>query len=101
MLYSHSHQEKAFDFFASFLRNAIEGDSRYKQLLEPVISDAQLLAKKEKDYFDISRNGFDVIVFLAQKDPQFFTDLNVHQLSEGQYKHILDLITAQRGLILA
>lgn len=101
MLYSHSHQEKAFDFFASFLRNAIAGNSNYKSLLEPIIADAKSLVKKEKDYFGISRNAFDVIVFLAQKDPDFFTNINVNELSEEQYKHILELITSQRGLILA
>lgn len=100
MLYSHSHQEKAFDFFASFLRNAIEGDPRYKALVEPVILDTQLLAKKEKDYFNINRNSFDVIVFLAQKDPQFFKDVNVYGLSPADYKRILELVTT-REIILA
>src|SRR5438552_13479212 len=99
MLHSNSTQEKAFDYYASFLRNILGGDEKYKPLMIPVLSDAKSLAKKEKDYFTINRNGFEVIVFLAKKDPLFFTNLNIDNLSSGDYKHILDLITAQRDLI--
>jgi hypothetical protein len=101
MLRSHSAQEQTFDYFASFLRNILSGQDRYKQLIEPVISDAKSLAKNEKDYFTISRNGFEVIVFLAKKDPKFFVDLNVNNLSLQDYTHILNLITAQKDLIEA
>ena len=50
MFYAHSHQERAFNFFASFIRNVISGDERYKQLVEPIIKDAQQLAKNEIDH---------------------------------------------------
>jgi hypothetical protein len=101
MLRSHSNQEQTFDYFASFLRNVLSGEEKYKQLIEPVILDAKSLANKEKDYFSIGRNSFGVIVFLAQKDPQFFSNLNVNNLSTQDYQYILDLITKQRDLIIA
>lgn len=101
MLYSHSNQEKAFDFFASFLRNVIEGDDRYKVLVEPMISDAKSLATGEKDYYAINRDGFDVIVFLAEKDPVFIKEIDTNHLSKEDFEKILTLITGQRDLILA
>jgi hypothetical protein len=101
MLRSHSNQEQTFEYYASFLRNILGGEEKYKDLIEPIIVDAKSLVKEEKDYFTISRNGFEVIVFLAKKDPQFFSGLNPNNLSKQDYQHILDLITAQRDLIVA
>ena len=98
MFYSHSHQEKAFNFFASFVRNAISGDTRYQTLIQPIILDAQSLAKKEKNYYGISRSDYDIIVFLADKDPLFFKDLDVSHLSSEDYSRILKMITEQRDL---
>jgi hypothetical protein len=100
MLRAHSHQEQTFDYFASFLRNLLSGEEKYKALVDPMITDAQSLAKQEKDYFAISRNGFEVIVYLAKKDPHFFSNLNLQNLSPDDYKHTLDLIT-KRDLIIA
>ena len=100
MLYSHSHQEQSFDYFASFLRNVLRGEDQYKALVEPVIEDVRSLAKKEKDYYKIANQSFDVIVYLAQKDPDFFTQLD-RELTKKDYEHILELITTQREVIQA
>lgn len=100
MLYSHSHQEQSFDYFASFLRNVLRGENQYKALVQPVIDEAKLLARQEKDVFKVANQGFEVIVYLAQKDPEFFTCLN-RELSEKDYQYILDLITTQREVISA
>lgn len=103
MLHSHSFQEKAFDSFASFLRKVLKGENKYEHLVEPVIVEAILLAKKEKDYYSVSRDLFDVIVFLAEKDPSFLSNLDpdVHNMSKETYQKILDLVTSQRGVTSA
>lgn len=101
MLYSHSHQEKVFDFFASFIRNVLNDDIRYISMVQPVISDAKALVTGDKDHFGVNRKAYDVIVYLAQKDPEFFRALDTNQISADQYRHILELITAQQELILA
>ncbi len=49
MLYSHSHQEQSFDYFASFLRNVLRGEAEYKALVGRVIEDVKLLAKRAQD----------------------------------------------------
>ena len=88
MLYSHSHQEQSFDYFASFLRNVLRGEDQYKALVEPVIHDARLLAKKEKDYYKITTQSFDVIVYLAQKDPDFFSKLDRDLSTQSHVGHL-------------
>lgn len=100
MLYSHSHQAQSFDYFVSFLRNVLQGEEQYKELVKPVIDDAKSLARKEKDVFAVANQGFDVIVYLAHKDPGFFSDLE-DMLSKQDYEHILDLVTTQREVITA
>jgi hypothetical protein len=100
MLYSHSHQEQSFDYFASFIRHILKGENEYKALVKPVIEDACLLAKNEKDYFKVANQSFDVIVYLAQKAPDFFSHLN-RDLDEKDYQYILHLITSQREVISA
>jgi len=101
MLRAHTNQEQIFDYYASFLRHVLSGEDKYKALVEPVISDTKLLIQKQKDYFTISRNGFEVIVFLANKDPQFFAGLNTANISNNDYQHILNLIMQQKDLIVA
>jgi len=101
MLKSHSSQEQTFDYYASFLRNILEGQDKYKALIQPVIVDAKSLVEKQKDYFSINRNGFEVIVYLAKKAPAFFSELNTDHVSQEDYAHILQLITTPSDLIPA
>jgi hypothetical protein len=101
MLKSHSNQEQTFDYYASFLRNILEGQDKYKALIQPVIVDTKSLVEKQKDYYSINRNGFEVIVFLAKKAPDFFNGLNTEHVSNEDYAHILQLITSSGDLIPA
>lgn len=101
MLKSHSSQEQTFDYYASFLRNILNGQENYKVLIQPVINDTKLLVEKQTDYFSINRKGFGVIVFLAKKAPNFFTELNTENISNEDYAHILQLITTPSDLIPA
>jgi hypothetical protein len=101
MIYAHSLQEKAYEYFASFIRNVLNGDDRYKPLVEPILQDVQSLVKKDKDYFNINRNNFDVTVLLAERAPEFFEKLDLKHVSDADYKRILDIVTQQRDLILA
>lgn len=66
-----------------------------------MISEAKSLATGEKDYYAIDRDGFDVIVFLAEKDPAFLKQIDVEHLSTEDLRRILTIITSQRDLILA
>lgn len=101
MLYSHSHQDRLFDYFASFVENVLRGDVRYRKLVEPVILDAKSLANREKDYYGINRSQFDVIVYLAQKAPDFLQHLDTDHLSTEDYKKILEIVTSHKDVVFA
>lgn len=101
MLRSHSSHEQTFDYYASFLRNILEGQENYKPLIQPIIDDTKLLAEKNLDYFSINRNGFEVIVYLAKREPHFFLGLNTENVSNEDYAHILELITSPSTVIPA
>lgn len=101
MLYSRSHQVEAFDFFASFVRNILKGDERYKVLVEPIINETSSLVNRKINYFEVDRDSLDVIVFLAKKDPDFFKDIDVSTLTKTQYEHILAILSTQKEAILA
>jgi hypothetical protein len=64
-------------------------------LVIPIIEEARSLAKDEKDFYQISSQCFDVIVYLVGRDRNFFVGLGTEP-SPKDYEHILNLITAQR-----
>ncbi len=101
MLYSHSYQEKEFDFFASFVRNVLLGKEQYRPIVQPVIVDAKSLVNNKKDYFEIDRKAYDLIVFLAEKAPDFFKDLNTEHVTNSEYQYILNLLTTHPEPIIA
>lgn len=101
MLYSRSHQVETFDFFASFLRNILRGDDRYKALVAPIISETISLVNHKKNYYEINRDSLDVIVFLAKKDPTFFSNKDATSLSDTDYNYILNILNSENEAILA
>jgi hypothetical protein len=101
MYHSHSYQDETFDFFVTFLKNAIQGDASYKQLVHPVITDAHLLATGEKDYYTINRDNYSVITFLVEADTPYFRQLDTNHLTNDDYTQILQYANTQRAAFLA
>lgn len=101
MYHSYSYQDEAFDFFVTFLNNTLEGNESYKSLVNPIINEAHLLAKGEKDYYSINRNNYSIITYLAENDKDFFSSLNINRLSEENYRHILEIANSQRHALFA
>lgn len=101
MFYSHSYNEEAFEYFASFLNNVILGNMSYKDVVTPIISDAHKLATGEKDFYKIDRRGYSIIVYLVEKEKKYFQALDVNNLSKENYLHILGLVRAQKDLFVS
>ena len=101
MYHSHSLQDNAFNYFASFLENAIIGSKPYENLVKPIIEEAHLLATGERNYYTISRDNFQVITFLVEREHPFFANLNMENITTTDYSYILDLVTAQRDIAYA
>jgi hypothetical protein len=101
MFHSHSIQDNAFNYFASFLENAITGNKSYEDLVKPTIMDAHLLATGEKNYYNIGRDNFQVITYLVEKEKSYFAAINIDSMQLADYSHILNLVTSQRDVIYA
>ena len=101
MYHSHSYKDEAFDFFVTFLKNAIQGNASYQQLVLPVITDAHLLATGEKDYYTINRDNYSVITFLVETDTPYFKQLDINRLTNDDYSRILQYANTQREAFLA
>lgn len=101
MYHSHSLQDSAFNYFASFLENAIMGSKPYEDLVKPIIEETHLLSTGQRNFYTISRDNFQVITFLVEKAPTFFSSLNVETITTADYSHILGLVTAQRDIAYA
>lgn len=92
MYYSHSLEDNKFDFFVSFLGYILKGDNRYKALVQPILKDAQDLANGNKDFYTIDRDTFPIVVYLVEKERDYFRGLNLETLSIDNYNHILQLV---------
>ncbi|NSL89331.1 hypothetical protein ECE50_020990 [Chitinophaga sp. Mgbs1] len=92
MFYAHSLEDNKFDFFISFLGHVLKGDENYKSLVQPIIEEAHALANGSKNFYTIDRDGFPIIVYLVEKEHEFFKTLNPAALSLSQYDHIYNLV---------
>ena len=101
MYHSHSYQDETFNFFVTFLKNAILGDENYRQLVLPIITEAHLLALGQKDYYTINRDNYSIISFLAEVDASYFKELDVNHITNDDYNHILHYANTQREAFLA
>lgn len=91
MYYSISLNDKKFAFFINYLNNIIEGDTQYEDIIKPIISDAHALAIGTKDYYSIDRYGFPLIVFLVEKEKEYFKTIDLENINSEDYKHILSV----------
>lgn len=96
MFYSHSIEDDKFDFFVSFLGHILKGDNQYRDLVIPIISDAHTLSTGEKNVYTIDRNSFPIIVYLVEKEKDYFQQLDINALNNSHFEHILEIVSQQR-----
>lgn len=101
MYHSHSYQEEAFDLFVTFLRNAIQGNKSYIELVIPIIKDAHLLAAGERDYYTISRDNYSIITYLVETDQEYYKNLDTDNLTNDDLTRIMQDANSQREAFLA
>lgn len=101
MLYSQTIEGEQINFFRSMLRHVLNGELEYKNLVNPVIENARALADGTKNYFTVNRDSYHVIVYLAQKDGNFFRQLNTDQLTAPDYQRVDTLLAEQRQFSFA
>lgn len=67
MFYAQNTEDDKFSFFISFLQHIVDGDERFKIYVDSIIDEALAYAKKQKNLYDIDRDNFHLIIYLARK----------------------------------
>jgi hypothetical protein len=102
MFHSYSIEDRKLKYFASYLKNIIEEKDKavYQNLVQPIIADAHAYANKEKDVYQISRDGFSVILHLCAENQDYFKNLDPAHLTPADYEKILLMASGQRKIAL-
>lgn len=95
MFHSYTRQEMALDLFNSLLNRVIKGEHRYEKFVRPAIEEAHQLASGEKNFYSISRDNFDVIVFLYDSDKEYLEKIDVSNINLETYQHIEKMMSNQ------
>jgi hypothetical protein len=92
MIFSHSPENEKFFLFSIFLQNLIEGDENYEDIVKPIISDAHKLVLHKKNYYDIDRENYSIILYLSKNYKDVFEKIDPDNINSDQYKQILGFI---------
>ncbi len=95
MLYSHSLEDDKLNLFVLFLNHLLKGNEKYKTTVDEVISEAHDLAVDKKNLYSIDRSLYQIIVFLKNKEPEFFADLDTNSLDKTVYQKVFDIIKSK------
>jgi hypothetical protein len=74
------------------LKFAVSGKEIYTPIIKEVLYDAHLLSLGNKNYYNIDRDDYHVIIYLVKKDKPFFEKLNIETLKNEDYEHVLSTI---------
>ena len=100
MFYSNTLEDHKLNLFLVFLKSLLNGEERYKEEVNYVISETIQLAKGEKDFYSINRDRFSVILHLKKSDPAFFENLDVKKMGNDEYEHITQIFDQQSNINL-
>lgn len=101
MYYSHSLEDDQFNYFASFLNHAINGEIKYKEIVLPIIDEAHKLAIGTLTVYSVDRNNFPIIMHLIDNDLSFIKEINTENITEADYKHVLEILCRPREIAIS
>jgi len=90
-----------FTIFSLYLREIIKGELDYKDNVVAVINEAKDLTLGNKNYYNIDRYNYPIIVFLSSKVPDFFRTLDTTNIGNNEYSTLLKCIESQRPICVA
>lgn len=97
MIFSHSVEENKFTSFALFLNQLLDGQSKYKSEIDDVLSEVIALAKGTKTLFQVDRDKLPIILYLKNSDPEFFSDIDIQEITNDVYKKTLSSIEDKKS----
>ncbi|MFI5219006.1 MAG: hypothetical protein ACHQNT_05905 [Bacteroidia bacterium] len=96
MLYSHSIESEKLNIFSLYLSSILEGNNNYKNEVDNVLKETHELATGMKNYYNINRDYFPIIVFFFREAPDFFTQHTFERTDDKVYKGVFDIMQRQR-----
>ncbi|MEO9872404.1 hypothetical protein [Ekhidna sp.] len=95
MLYSKSHSSESFSLFTLFISQYLNGQAKYKDIIDNVIVEAHSLAIGEKQIFQVDRDKLKIIVHLKNADTKFFQRIDPDQLKIDDYRKLKTLLSQE------
>lgn len=93
MFYSKTIDEIKINFFLNLLSHKIAGDAiKEDAYIEAIIADASALAREEKSFFEIDRDGYPIVVALYEHDKEYFKDVDVRTLGRSDFERMHKLL---------
>lgn len=97
---SHNSQDVELDFFMFFLGQAINGDAKYLDLVNPIISDAISLVNQKKEIFELDRIGLSIKIYLSENGSDLFLSKTDKDVNNDLLKKISELVN-NKNLVIA
>ena len=92
MIYAHNQESNKVNSILLFLNFILEGDNKYKEYLDSIITEAVDLVKGDKTVFEISKDNFLVITRLKEHGEESIKTINKANIENADYQTIKKLL---------
>ncbi|MEB2773815.1 hypothetical protein SYJ56_00760 [Algoriphagus sp. D3-2-R+10] len=92
MMYAHNQESNKVSSIILFLNFILDGDNKYKEYLDSIITEAVDLVKGDKTIFDISKDNFLVITRLKEYGEESIKSINKANIENSDYQKIKKLL---------
>ncbi len=99
MLHSAASSKPIFNTFQLFVHQILNGNDAYKNSVDNVISEAQLLSIGEKNIYTVDRSYFSLIYHLSTHFKEFLGEIDTRNIKNEQYKYLLEKMQMENELM--
>lgn len=93
MLYSHSVGDSNLLLFTLFLNKLINGDTKYKDTVDGILSDAHQIVLGKKSYYQVDKSYLPIILHLLKvSDKNYLAKIDPTHIDINQYKRVLNYL---------
>lgn len=92
MLYAHNQEANKISSILLFLNFVLNGEEKYKEYLDGIISEAVDLVRGEKTIFDISKDNFSIITKLQEYGQESIRSIDKANIEKSDYQNIKEVL---------
>lgn len=101
MIYVNSINSEKFNLYTLFLKHLLDGNDKYKFIVDDVLNETRLLSSGKKDLFEIDRENYHIIVYLKNMDSAYYKSIADKPLDISAYTKTLSLLSEECSFELA